>query len=114
MHCDSSVSSSRLEKKIEVVCYDAYIDGMERKSSGMEKVVETLPHFIIPSIRRSSPSAANVGEGGIRDVEAVEPPEAEGGRMSGPLLPDASAGGALPPLEDGEGPGTTSASANAE
>ena len=75
MHCDSSVSSSRLEKKIEVVCYDANIDGMERKSSGMEKIVEAFPHSVIPSCRRSSPSGADVGEGGVRNVEAVEPPE---------------------------------------
>ena len=75
MHSNRSVSSTRLEEKAEVVCNDAHIDGMESKSSGMEKIVETLPHSVIPSCRRSSPSSADVGEGGDRDVEAVEPPE---------------------------------------
>ena len=75
IHSNSSVSSTRLEEKAEVVCNDAYIDGMERKSSGMEKVVKAFPHSVIPSCRRSSPSGADVGEGGVRNVEAVEPPE---------------------------------------
>ena len=75
MHSNRSVSSTRLEEKAEEVCNDAHIDGMESKSSGMEKIVETLPHSVIPSCRRSSPSSADVGEGGDRDVEAVEPPE---------------------------------------
>ena len=73
MHRKSSVSSTRLEEKAEVVCNDAYIDGMERKSSGMEKIDEALPHSVTPSSRRSSPSSADVGEGGVRDVEVVEP-----------------------------------------